>query len=109
MPVEHRLGPVVLLLGVREVDAEPLEVGLRPDNVGVLLLDLGLDQRRVEPRDDLSLVDDRVEVGVELLDRAGHLGADIHGLHGLERAGRRNGVDDVTPGTGMVVTFGSGA
>ena len=59
----------------------------RPDarDVRLLLLDLRLRERRIEPRDDLALLDDRVEVGVELLDRPGHLRADLYGRHRLER------------------------
>ena len=52
-------------------------------------------QRRIEPRDDLTLLDDRVEVGAEPLDVARHLAADLHRRDRLQRAGRADRVDDV--------------
>ena len=70
-------------------------------------LDLRLENRGVEPGDDLPLLHDRVEVGVELLDDARHLGADRDGGDRLQRAGGADPVDDVAARGLEVVTVGS--
>ena len=70
-------------------------VGLGTEEVRAGLLDLRLEQRRVQPRDHLALADDGIEIGEQLLDRARHLGTDLHGRHRLEGAGRADRVHDV--------------
>src|SRR5207237_4308001 len=59
------------------------------------LLELRLEERRIEPRDNRSLLHDRVEIGAEPGDVPRHLAADLHRRHRLERAGRADRVDDV--------------
>ena len=92
----------VFLLRVRELHARAIElaprfgqVGACLDEVRLHLLELRIEQRRIEPRDDLALLDDAVEVGAEPLDVAGHLAADLNGCHRLQGSGRADGVDDV--------------
>src|SRR6185436_14705283 len=63
--------------------------------VGLALLDLGLERRRVELGEELPLLDAAVEVGVEAGDHAGDLAADLNGRHGRERAGGGDGLGDV--------------
>ena len=75
--------------------AKPLEIGLRANQIRASLLDLRLKQRRIEPRKHLTLAHERIEVGVELLDRAGHLSADLHGRDGLKLAGGAHRLGDV--------------
>ena len=77
---------------------EPLDVGLGPDQVRLRLLDLRLEQRRIEPGEHLALPNDVVEVGVQRLDDAGHLAADVDRRHGLERPGGADGLHEVAPG-----------
>ena len=92
----------VLLLRVGELDFGALEValclgqvGARLRQVGARLLQLRVEHRRLEPRDDLALLDDRVEVGAEPADVARHLAADHDGRDGLERPGRSHRIDDI--------------
>ena len=96
--VEQGLRPFELLLRVGEGHSQAIEIRVGPDDVGALLLDVRLEQRRVEPRDHLPLLHDRVEVGVEILNDAADLRAHLDGRHGLERAGRGHDVDDVAAG-----------
>ena len=91
------LGSRVLLFRVRELHAYPVQIALRLREVrarlvqiGVCLLKLRLEQRRVEPRDDLALLDNRVEVRPEPLNIAGYLTADLNGRHRLQRTGGAN-------------------
>ena len=49
---------------------------------------------------------DVVEVGVQLLDDAADLRADLDGRHGLERPGRRHDLDDVPAGDGRRLHLG---
>ena len=65
--VRHLLRAIELLLGILERDFQARQVRLRALHVCGLLLDLCLDQLWIETGDDLPLLDDRVEVGVELL------------------------------------------
>src|SRR5688572_3283641 len=55
-------------------DALPI---LRGVEIGPRLVDLGLDGFRVDPGDELALPDDRVEIGVELLDLTRDLATDL--------------------------------
>ena len=66
--------------------------------IGARLLHLRLEERRIEPRDHLALVDDRVEVGAEPRDVARHLAADLHRRDRLQRAGGADRVDDLAAG-----------
>ena len=84
--LQELVRPLQLQLRVFEGDARALDVGLQPGHGRFGLIDLRLQQRRIEPRDDLALPDLRVEVGIQRLNRAGHLGAHLHGRDGLERA-----------------------
>jgi hypothetical protein len=58
------------------------------------LVDLGLEDLRVDAGDDLVLLDLGVEVGVELLDLAGNLGADQDRDDRVQRAGGGDGRGD---------------
>ena len=69
-------------------DAKPLEVGLGANQVRASLLDLRLEEGRIEARQHLPLAHQRVEIGVQLLDGARHLRADLNRRDGLQRAGR---------------------
>ena len=60
---------------ILDLHGRALGVGLQPLHRRLGLLDLGLEQRRLEPRDHLALPHTRVEVGVQRADRAGHLRA----------------------------------
>ena len=55
----------VLLLRVGERNLASIEVRLRFHEVGSCLLDLRVEQRRIELCDDLTLLDDRIEIGAE--------------------------------------------
>ena len=68
--------------------------GLRGIDLRFRLVDLGLEDLRVDAGDDLALLDLGVEVGVELLDLAGDLGADQDRDHRVERAGGGDGRGD---------------
>jgi hypothetical protein len=59
------------------------------------LLQLRVEQRRVEPRDHLALSDDAVEIGAEPLNVARHLAADLDRGDRLQRPGRAHRVDDL--------------
>ena len=61
--------------------------GLRGLDLRLGLVHLGLEGLRVDAGDDLALLDLGVEVGVELLDLPGDLGADQHRDHRVQRAG----------------------
>ena len=54
-----------------------------------------LKQGRIQPRKHLTLAHERIEVGVELLDGARHLRADLHGCDGLKLAGGADRFGDV--------------
>ena len=69
----QRLGAALLDLGVLERDPRPLGVGLQLHQVGPRLVDLGLEQRRLQPGDHLPLLHLRVEVGLQRGDGAGDL------------------------------------
>ena len=71
------LGARVLLLRVGQLHTRAIQlaarlgqVGAGLHEVGLHLIELRVEQRRVEPRDDLALLDDAVEVGAEPLDVA---------------------------------------
>ena len=87
--------PPELRYGVVDAYRRAFHLGLGAQQVGARLLELRLEQRRIEAHDDVALADDGVEVDVELLDDAGDLASDLYGRHRLEGAGRSNGVDDV--------------
>ncbi len=90
------LGAFQLRPGVVQRDFQPLEVSLSTNEVGPGLFDLRLEQRRIEPCDDLTFADDRIEVGVQFLDRSGNLRANLNGCDGLNGPRRSDGIDDVT-------------
>ena len=75
-------------------------LGPRGLDLGLGLVDLGLEDVRVDARDDLPLLHLRVEVGMELPDVPRHLRADLHRDHGVERAGGRDGGDEGAAGDG---------
>ena len=75
-------------------------LGARGVDLGLGLIDLGLEDVRVDASDDLPLLHLRVEVGVELPDVPRHLRADLHRDHGVERAGSRDGGDEGAAGDG---------
>ena len=54
-----------LVLASSSETLQPLEIRLRPDQVRLRLFDLRLEERRIEAGEDLSLLHERVEVGVE--------------------------------------------
>ena len=78
------LGPLELLLGVLDGRARTLHVGLGRGQVRLHLAQPRLEQGGVEPGDDLALLDRGVEVGVQRLDGARHLRADLHRGHRLQ-------------------------
>ena len=61
-------------------------------------LDLGVEERWVEPRDYLALVHDAVEVGSQLADGARHLRAYLRRDNRLERTGGGHATHDVARG-----------
>src|SRR5205085_3008835 len=69
---------------LRDRGARRLKLCLRLLKIRARLLDLRLRDRRVELRDDLPLLDLRVEVGVQSRDRARSLTTDLHGRDGLK-------------------------
>src|SRR5690606_25830620 len=89
LAVRHDL----LLVELRDALVLPLRLlELRPaafdaDLRGPYLL---AQQRRIDPRDELALLDAVVEVDVDLRDLAGDLRAHLDGLGRLERAGARD-------------------
>ena len=96
------LGRLGLRLGiggarVLDVGAGPLDLrlliqhrGLGRLDVGLRLIDLGREDVRVDPRDDLVLLHDRVEVDQEVFDLAGNLAPDLHRDDRVEIAGGRD-------------------
>jgi hypothetical protein len=95
LPVREALVPLQLAARVLDADPQAIDVRLGTGQVGAALLDLRLDQRRVQLSDHLALLHNRVEVGVQGLDVAGHLAADLDGSDGLEGAGGADGLDDL--------------
>src|SRR5690606_17961009 len=81
-------------LGIFELHALHLDVGLLALDVGRLDIDLRLQEGRIQAGDDLAPADDRVEVRVELDDRARHLRPDLDRAQGLERSRRLYRLDD---------------
>ncbi len=94
----QRLRTLELLLRVVAGDLQPLQIRLGARDVCSLLFDLRVQDRRVEPRDDLALLHEVVEVGVEVLDDAADLRAHLHGRDGFERARCLDGLDHVAAG-----------
>ena len=102
-PGRELLRARVLLLRVLQLYFALLQIALRLGQIrlclrqiGAGLLQLRLEERRIEPRDHLSFAHDRIEVGAEPGDVARHLASHLHGRHRLERAGRADRIDDVT-------------
>jgi len=96
---------VYFLLRIDELDVHLLEIALSPGQirahliqVRASLLDLGLEERRIERREHLPFVHDRVEIGAEPRDVAGGLAAHLDRRHRLDRPCGRNRVDDVAAG-----------
>ena len=88
-PRVPHLRPRALDLGLLVED-----VRLGRIHVGASLFDLRLEGRGVDPGDHLALTHDGVEIGVEPLDLARDLGADLHRRDGVEVARRRDCGDD---------------
>ena len=72
---------------VVERHAKPFEIGFGANQVCARLFNLRLDERRIQTREHLSFADQRVEVGVQLLNGSRHLRADLHRGDGLQGAG----------------------
>ena len=92
---------------VIERHAQPLEIGLGANQVCARLLDLRLKEGRIEARQHLALAHERIEVGVELLDGARHLRADLNGRDGLELTGGADRFGDVAARDARGVTVGA--
>jgi hypothetical protein len=97
-----RLGRQVRGLSILQLGAVPIDLralhrdeGLHDLELGLGLADLGLEALRVDPSNDLALSDRRVEVGVQLLDQAGDLGADLDLHDGVERPGGGDGGHEI--------------
>ena len=69
LPARQLLRAGELRAGVLETDLEAVEIGLRADQVGARLFDLGLEEGRVESSEDLTLLHQRVEIGIQVLQR----------------------------------------
>ena len=65
LPARQFLRARELRAGVLETDLEAIEIGLRANQVRARLFDLGLEEGRVEPGENLTLLDQRVEVGIQ--------------------------------------------
>jgi hypothetical protein len=61
------------------------------------LLNLSLEDRRIELGNNLALLHSGIKVGVKGLDRARDLRPDLNGGNGLKRSGGADGVSDVAP------------
>ena len=96
----ERLRARELLAGVLDGGAGPLHVGLGRDQRRLHLAEPCLQQRRVEAGQHLALADDRVEVGVQRLDRPRDLRADLDRGHRLQRPGRPHHVQHVAAADG---------
>jgi len=81
--------------GLHEARLRGLDVGTGALEVGCCLEEGPLEQRRIDQRDDVAGVNERVEVRVELGDRPRHLRADLDRHHGVHRARCLNDVRDV--------------
>jgi len=93
-----------LSLAHGESSARVLHIGARPFHqrllvqdrslgrfkIGLGLIDPGLEDLRVDARDQLVFLDLRVEVGEELLDLPGNLGAHLDSDDGIQGTGRRD-------------------
>jgi hypothetical protein len=88
------LGAAQLGLRIVDVHAGALGIGLQLRHRGLGLIDLRLEERRLEGRDHLAAPHPRVEVGGERRDRARNLRADLDGGDGLDGAGGVHRVDD---------------
>ncbi len=93
----------VLLLRVGQPDPRAIQLAVGPGEVGPGLAQVGLhlpqlrvEQRWIEPRHDLTLLDDGIEIRAEPLDVAGDLAAHLHGGDGLQGARRADAIDDVS-------------
>ena len=100
--LRHRRGPVVIRLRLHQRRIGLREIRLGHDHAGPCRLEVrgglqqrALQQRRVDQGDHFPPVHARVEVDVELGDRARHLGTDLHGNHGVDRSGGVDGVADL--------------
>lgn len=69
--------------------------GLRIGDVGLVLLELGFEQGGVELRQDLPFFHPAVEIRIQLLHRAGHLGAHVHQHHWAQGAIGRDALDNI--------------
>src|SRR6185369_2173493 len=67
-----------------------LQVGLGTEIIPLGLLNRSFEKCRIYFCDCLPFFDPRVEVNIELLDRAGHLGADLNGRYRRKIAGCRD-------------------
>ena len=78
-----------------QVRARLLDLGARVREVRVGLAHLHLEGSRIDLRDELALADRRVEVDVDLPDRARDVGADLDLGDRLHGAGRGHGRGDL--------------
>ena len=78
-----------------EIALSLVELRLIADEIGPGFPDRNVEQRGVEPGDDLALVHRVVEVHQDLVDDPGHLGAHLDSGHRLQRPGCRNDCLDV--------------
>ena len=65
LPARQLLRAGELRAGVLETDLEAIEIGLRANQVRARLFDLGLEEGRVQSSEDLALLDQRVEIGIQ--------------------------------------------
>ena len=84
-----------LALGIFGGHLQARDIGARRRHIGLGLRHRGLEQRRIDLGDPLALLHLGIEIGVQLLDAAGNLAADIDGDHRLQAARRADARHDV--------------
>ena len=90
-----------------DLDLRQIQRRLAGQHVRLALLDLGLEQRRIEFGQHLILLHRVVEIRVNFPDRAGHLGADVNDHDRIQRPIGGDDLDDVAPVDGLgTVTLG---
>ena len=92
--IEQRFCTDERAVGVSGLRLRRLDRALRREEVGVALIDRGLEQQRVEPGDDVALLHLRVEVGQDLLDAPRHLTANLDTHNRRYRSAGRDLRDD---------------
>ena len=86
----QRLHPIQLALALRQIGFGPRDIGFRHFKIAGRLIAAGFEGLWVDQSHDVAGLDHRIEVGMEALDHAGHLGPDLNRHDRIDRARRRH-------------------